>query len=175
MHDVDTRTEFPISPPIDIPADIRQRLIVSLDSWNFEPHKLPDEEVLCCTMLLFEVLFRIEGMDNDIGIPLSTYRAFCRIYAQRLSRTDSPSIGVSAASTYHLSVAEFVPQFPACFGCTASHSDVSACRWQSPAGVHIITRCRADMAARQSRRKQPLDILHGQSRYLRTIYRCHRT
>lgn len=59
------------SPPFEIPTDIRERLIASLDNWNFEPHKLPDEEVLYCTMLLFEVLFRIEGMDEAVGISIS--------------------------------------------------------------------------------------------------------
>lgn len=64
------RSEY-ASPPIEIPASSRQRLIESLDSWNFEPHKLPEEEVLCCTQILFETLFRVEGMQEAIGLPLS--------------------------------------------------------------------------------------------------------
>lgn len=67
-----------IRPPFDIPTDIRERLIVSLDSWNFEPHKLPDEEVLYCSMLLFEILFRIEGMDAAIGMSLSKHRVISK-------------------------------------------------------------------------------------------------
>ncbi|KAK7035532.1 3',5'-cyclic-nucleotide phosphodiesterase [Paramarasmius palmivorus] len=56
--------------PTDLPAETRTRLIQSLDSWNFEPHKLPDEEVLSCTMILFEALFRIEGMMESVGVTL---------------------------------------------------------------------------------------------------------
>ncbi|KAJ7599023.1 hypothetical protein C8J56DRAFT_915693 [Mycena floridula] len=40
----------------------RNRLIETVDSWAFEPQKLPDEEVLCCTIIVFEALWRIDGM-----------------------------------------------------------------------------------------------------------------
>ncbi|KAI3605252.1 high-affinity phosphodiesterase [Moniliophthora roreri] len=56
--------------PTDLPVETRTRLINALDSWNFEPHKLPDEEVLSCTMILFEALFRIEGMIESVGVTL---------------------------------------------------------------------------------------------------------
>ncbi|KAJ4495882.1 hypothetical protein C8J55DRAFT_553636 [Lentinula edodes] len=56
--------------PTDLPSETRTRLIHSLDSWNFEPHKLPDEEVLACTMMLFEALFRIEHMQVSVGLSL---------------------------------------------------------------------------------------------------------
>ncbi|KAJ3969566.1 hypothetical protein EV361DRAFT_849903 [Lentinula raphanica] len=56
--------------PTDLPTETRIRLIHSLDSWNFEPHKLPDEEVLACTMMLFEALFRIEHMQSAVGLSL---------------------------------------------------------------------------------------------------------
>ena len=62
------------SMPIEISASTRQRLIESLDSWNFEPHKLPEEEVLCCTQILFETLFRVVGMQDAIGLPLGKSR-----------------------------------------------------------------------------------------------------
>lgn len=58
------------SPPIEISASTRRRLIESLDNWNFEPHKLPEEEVLCCTQILFETLFRVTGMQDAIGLSL---------------------------------------------------------------------------------------------------------
>ncbi|KAJ3986486.1 hypothetical protein F5890DRAFT_1407294, partial [Lentinula detonsa] len=54
----------------DLPAETRTRLIHSLDSWSFEPHKLPDEEVLACAMMLFEALFRIEHMQSSVGLSL---------------------------------------------------------------------------------------------------------
>ena len=58
------------SPPITISRETRSRLIKSLDSWHFEPHKLPEEEVLSCTYILFEALFRIRGMQEDVGVSL---------------------------------------------------------------------------------------------------------
>ncbi len=54
----------------DLSPDVRRRLICSLNSWSFEPHKLPPEEVLACTMLLFEGLFRIDGMKEAVGVSL---------------------------------------------------------------------------------------------------------
>ena len=49
---------------------MRSRLIHSLDRWYFEPHRLPDEEVLACTLLLFEALFRIEGMREAVPLTM---------------------------------------------------------------------------------------------------------
>lgn len=57
--------------PIEIPPETRTRLIRGLDSWHFEPHKLPDEEVLFCAQILFESLFQMENMQNDTGVSLS--------------------------------------------------------------------------------------------------------
>ena len=65
-----TRTS---SPSIGIDDHVRSRLIKSLGSWHFEPLKLPEEEVLACTYILFESLFRMEGMQEDAGISLSTH------------------------------------------------------------------------------------------------------
>lgn len=59
--------------PIEIPPETRKRLIRGLDSWHFEPHKLPDEEVLFCAQILFESLFQIENMQNDTGVSLSQF------------------------------------------------------------------------------------------------------
>ncbi|TFY76874.1 hypothetical protein EWM64_g7139 [Hericium alpestre] len=54
-----------------IPDKTRRRLIRSLDSWHFEPHKLPDEEVLFCSLILFEALFRIEGLPEAVQVSIS--------------------------------------------------------------------------------------------------------
>lgn len=54
--------------PQAVPESVRSRLIHAVDRWHFEPHKLPDEEVLACTLILFETLFRIEGMGEVIPI-----------------------------------------------------------------------------------------------------------
>ena len=61
----------PPRSPIEIPPETRKRLIRGLDGWHFEPHKLPDEEVLFCAQILFESLFQIENMQNDTGVSLS--------------------------------------------------------------------------------------------------------
>ncbi|OJA20225.1 hypothetical protein AZE42_02123 [Rhizopogon vesiculosus] len=64
--------------PIVIPAPTRARLITSLDSWHFEPHNLPEDEVLFCTLILFESLFRIEHMHEDIGVSLDDISVFLK-------------------------------------------------------------------------------------------------
>lgn len=59
----------------------RIQAIETLDSWNFEPSKLPEEEVLVCTIILFEALLCKEGMEDEINVSL------CR------PPSDSSSIG----------------------------------------------------------------------------------
>lgn len=54
----------------NISPNARPRLIRSLENWHFEPHKLPEEELLACTLILFEGLYRIEGMEETIGVSL---------------------------------------------------------------------------------------------------------
>ena len=61
---------FRSSPRISVGDETRTRLIESLGSWHFEPHKLPEEEVLACTYILFEALFRIQGMQDAVGVSL---------------------------------------------------------------------------------------------------------
>lgn len=58
------------SVPTNLSESVRSRLIHSLDRWYFEPHRLPDEEVLACTLLLFEALFRIEGMKEAVPLTM---------------------------------------------------------------------------------------------------------
>jgi hypothetical protein len=54
---------FPIArAPIDVSLERRAELIRSLDSWGFEPHKLPEHEVLYCSLVIFEALFRLDGL-----------------------------------------------------------------------------------------------------------------
>lgn len=60
----------PSSIPISLSESVRSRLIHSLDRWHFEPHRLPDEENLACTLLLFEALFRIEGMQEAVPLTM---------------------------------------------------------------------------------------------------------
>ena len=63
-------TEWKRSNPTNLSESVRSRLIHSLDRWYFEPHRLPDEEVLACTLLLFEALFRIEGMREAVPLTI---------------------------------------------------------------------------------------------------------
>ena len=51
--------------------ETRNHAIETLDSWNFEPSKLPEEEVLVCTIILFEALLCKDGMEDEINISLS--------------------------------------------------------------------------------------------------------
>lgn len=50
--------------------EMRTHAIETLDSWNFEPSKLPEEEVLVCTIILFEALLSKDGMEEEINISL---------------------------------------------------------------------------------------------------------
>ena len=65
-------SHFLPSIPADLPLDTRRRLIQSLERWHFEPHKLRDDEVLSCALILFEGLFRIEGMEEATGVTMGT-------------------------------------------------------------------------------------------------------
>ena len=46
----------------------REKYIRKLATWHFDASHSPFEEVLTCTTLLFEVLWTIEGMEEDIGL-----------------------------------------------------------------------------------------------------------
>ena len=56
---------------VDMDPETRARLIHSLSSWHFEPHKLPEEEVIACSYILFEALYRIEHMAHKVPVSLS--------------------------------------------------------------------------------------------------------
>ncbi|KAJ8082793.1 3',5'-cyclic-nucleotide phosphodiesterase [Marasmius tenuissimus] len=104
-------TEF---APTDLPLETRARLIQSLDSWNFEPHKLPDEEVLACTMILFEALFRIEGLQSLVRVELDQIYPLIH-HLRRIYRWENPyhnfehALDVLQASYTFLRLAGMVP------------------------------------------------------------------
>ncbi|KAG5335547.1 hypothetical protein C0989_001037 [Termitomyces sp. Mn162] len=62
--------------PAELSPETRSRLIESMETWDFEPHKLPEEERLACTLILFEALFRIEGMEEAIGVSMEQITPF---------------------------------------------------------------------------------------------------
>ncbi|RPD75396.1 HD-domain/PDEase-like protein [Lentinus tigrinus ALCF2SS1-7] len=61
---------------VDMDQGTRERLIHSLSSWHFEPHKLPEEEIIACSYILFEALYRIEHLYETVAVPLSCLAAF---------------------------------------------------------------------------------------------------
>ncbi|KDR79952.1 hypothetical protein GALMADRAFT_37977, partial [Galerina marginata CBS 339.88] len=76
------------APPPPTPDSVRSRLIWSLSRWNFEPHKLSESEVLACTLLLFETLFRIQGMEEVIPLTMHQITAFIH-HLRRIYRLEN--------------------------------------------------------------------------------------
>ncbi|KDQ58673.1 hypothetical protein JAAARDRAFT_57566 [Jaapia argillacea MUCL 33604] len=64
------------TPRHPIPADVRLKLINLLDSWEFEPHKLQEEELLAASIILFETVLSISGMALDVGVSLDNLSCF---------------------------------------------------------------------------------------------------
>ncbi|KAF8504419.1 hypothetical protein F5888DRAFT_1605950 [Russula emetica] len=62
------------SAPIDVSLGRRAELIRSLDNWNFEPHKLPEHEVLYCSLVIFEALFRLDGLLDMVPASIDQVR-----------------------------------------------------------------------------------------------------
>ncbi|KLO19373.1 HD-domain/PDEase-like protein [Schizopora paradoxa] len=96
LSDMYTQTQTAVSTPAlthlpVVSQDTRHRLIDALDSWHFEPHKLPEDEVLACTQIIFEVLLRVEGMRETVGVTLDQLSVFL-IHLRQAYR---------ATNTYH--------------------------------------------------------------------------
>ncbi|KAI0266541.1 hypothetical protein BC834DRAFT_133555 [Gloeopeniophorella convolvens] len=73
LSDMYTHTQTVInaherSDPIVVSSERRAQLIQSLDSWHFEPHKLPEDEVLYCSLIIFETLFRLDGLSTAVPV-----------------------------------------------------------------------------------------------------------
>ncbi|EAU89427.2 high-affinity phosphodiesterase [Coprinopsis cinerea okayama7 len=100
--------------PTSLPKQTRSRLIRSLDCWHFEPHRLPEEEVLACGMMLFEALYRIEGMEQTIGISLKQISAFLH-HLRKIYRYENTyhnyehALDVLQATQCYLVAADMVP------------------------------------------------------------------
>lgn len=58
---------------VSLDRGTHERLIHSLSSWHFEPHKLPEEEVIACSYILFEALYRIENMQETVSVSLGEH------------------------------------------------------------------------------------------------------
>lgn len=100
--------------PTDLSTETRFRLIESLDSWKFEPHKLPEEELLACTLILFEGLYRIEGIEDAVGVSLRQISGFVH-HLRRIYRLENSyhnfehALDVLQASYSYLQSAGMVP------------------------------------------------------------------
>ena len=84
------------SAATDLPLSTREELIHALDRWAFEPHKLPDEHAIACTVILFQGLFAIKGMREAVGVPFGE------------SHSSSENILVVARSTHSI---PYLPSF----------------------------------------------------------------
>ena len=62
----------------EVSPERRVQLINQLGSWSFEPYKLPDEEAIVCTEIIFESLLRIEGIETKLSIGMDRIRPFLR-------------------------------------------------------------------------------------------------
>ncbi|KAJ7185780.1 hypothetical protein C8R46DRAFT_386192 [Mycena filopes] len=61
----------------ELPPETRAQLIAALDGWNFEPNTLPSEDyIAACAILIFEALFRIEGLEEAVGVKLAQIPPF---------------------------------------------------------------------------------------------------
>ncbi|KAF9485013.1 HD-domain/PDEase-like protein, partial [Pholiota conissans] len=102
------------APPPELPSSVRSRLIHSLDRWHFEPHLLPDEELIECTLILFEVLFRVEGMQEAIPISMKQISSFIH-HLRRIYRYENSyhnfehALDVLQATQSYLKSAGMVP------------------------------------------------------------------
>ncbi|KAG8748476.1 3',5'-cyclic-nucleotide phosphodiesterase [Ceratobasidium sp. 414] len=76
------------SHPDDVDSVRREELIVLLDRWEFEPHKLSDTDVLACAGLLFEAAFEIKGMEEDVGVRFDQLPPFLRA-VRKIYRTQN--------------------------------------------------------------------------------------
>lgn len=54
----------------------RSSLIEKISQWAFDPHELTEEEVFACVCYLFELLFTIEGMAEDLGLEAESLMPF---------------------------------------------------------------------------------------------------
>ena len=79
--------------PDESEARTREALIHAVASWDFEPHKLPDEHVIACAMIIFETLFTVESVRQFVGVELGE---FCPPWKDLLLSADKPRSGSNA-------------------------------------------------------------------------------
>ena len=71
--------KHPTSPSIPPTDPRRAKYIEELSEWGFDCTNLSMDDVLFCSIMLFELLFSIEGMERDIGLSLGELEHLCFI------------------------------------------------------------------------------------------------
>jgi hypothetical protein len=103
-------------PPSEADAQ-REKYIRKLATWHFDASHSPSDEVLACTTLLFELLWNIEGMEEDIGLTFgelystlgSSYRSQLFLEFPCFCRHHPPLLG---SRIQNIPRANFLPQLP---------------------------------------------------------------
>lgn len=72
-----------ITQPLSEPQRLREKYISELSNWKFDSSHLPLEEVLLCTMLLFELLWCIKGMEEDIKLSFGAFSPFLPFFLRK--------------------------------------------------------------------------------------------
>ncbi|CAK5274723.1 unnamed protein product [Mycena citricolor] len=109
----DYATEAGVMP--ELSDDSRASLVSSLDSWNFDPRILPSEDhVAICTVLIFDAIFRIEGMEEAVGVTPAQIPRFVQhlrhIYRQQNSYHNfDHALDVLQATYCYLRASDMVP------------------------------------------------------------------
>ncbi|KAH8829292.1 hypothetical protein DL96DRAFT_1597541, partial [Flagelloscypha sp. PMI_526] len=107
-----THAIVPSTPPPSVAE--RARLIHLLDTWCFEPYNLTRDEIMNCTVLLFEALLRTEGLQEELGISLEqvnrTVHHLREIYREENAYHNyEHALDVLQASQSYLRAAGMVP------------------------------------------------------------------
>ncbi|KAH9478702.1 3',5'-cyclic-nucleotide phosphodiesterase regA [Psilocybe cubensis] len=100
--------------PPSISDSKRTKLIWALDRWHFEPHLLEEDEVIACTILIFEALFRVEGMQEAVPVSMQQITSFIH-HLRRIYRYENTyhnfehALDVLQATQSYLKSAGVVP------------------------------------------------------------------
>ena len=128
--------------------ETRIQAIETLDSWNFEPSKLPEEEVLVCTITLFEALLCKEGMEDEIGISLGEPLSPSSLYQSLKLSNHSSAHDLPISSSRNLSASEFVSQLSSRPRCPSGCPRLLIFCWSRTPCIHIDASWgRKDLAA----------------------------
>ncbi|KAG9005504.1 3',5'-cyclic-nucleotide phosphodiesterase [Tulasnella sp. JGI-2019a] len=75
-HNTTEVAQQKLLPSPSVSPQRREELIRKVSRWKFEPHLLTPDELLESACILFEALFKVEGMAEETGITASQLRQF---------------------------------------------------------------------------------------------------